>query len=191
MGDNVIWISQSISLDFKFTVLSQTNWEVRHCFGMLQAMQNRALGAVFSEHLGSDWLWRQQSTHSEISLCTVAWENPAHERFCMLSIKVLVGLILSVIVHLFKVVINWSSISDCSLALGPGTMNMMSAMQQSLPALSLPSAYPKPACLSHQCPIPTAASGVAYWKDIKTYATTKWKWEEVFWHSPVPPSPFC
>lgn len=162
-------------------------------------MQNRALGAVLSEHLGSAWLGRHQSTLRSVGLCTVAWENPDHEeRFCMLNIKVLVGLI-SVIAHHFKVINSWSPRSDCSLALRSATMDMRAWMylcsrSSQPPLFLLPIVqHLSSFCCTFQPPVPCSYSwfGVAHWKGAKAHATTKWKGEEMFWHSPGPSSPLC
>lgn len=116
-------------------------------------MQNRAFGGCSASIWGQVG-WYDIRALRSVRLCTVAWENPAcRDRFCMLSIKVLMGLI-SVIAHHFMEIISRSARSDCSLALRPGTADTMRAWlhpcsrasQLSLFLLSLSSSTPPYRC---------------------------------------------
>lgn len=132
---------------------------------MLQAMQNRALGACFASIWGQVG-WgdiRALSDQSGFS----QWPEKTHlrerERLCMLSISVLVGL-MSVIAHHSTLITSRTRL-DSSLALGPSPADTVGAQlhpcSRTPPTTSLPSAPPGPYPLSHQCPIPPALSGVS------------------------------
>lgn len=101
--------------------------------------------------------------------------------------------------HHFKVINSWSPRSDCSLALRSATTDMRAWMylcsrSSQPPLFLLPIVqHLSSFCCTFQPPVPCSYSwfGVAHWKGAKAHATTKWKGEEMFWHSPGPSSPLC